>query len=161
LFDDGAGLNGHVAEQQKDVSGNRVPVGPNPYAKHPLLPKKHELPANPDSITFFRNVRVLDSTGRLPYLSNVLILGERIAAIGGSVQPPPGATIIEGRGRTLMSGLGDAHTHFTWNNTGSAPHHLLVPSPFMAEINSKETSTDWASCPWKNTPSSPLELPEV
>ena len=24
--------------------------------------------------------------------------------------------VIDGRGRTLMSGLGDAHTHFTWNN---------------------------------------------
>lgn len=23
--------------------------------------------------------------------------------------------VFHGRGRTLMSGLGDAHTHFTWN----------------------------------------------
>jgi imidazolonepropionase-like amidohydrolase len=84
-----------------------------------LLPKKYEIAGtDPDSKIFFRGVRVLDSTGRLPYLANVLVLGERIAAIGNNVQPPAGAKIIDGRGRTLMSGLGDAHTHFSWNNTG-------------------------------------------
>ncbi len=44
-----------------------------------------------------------------------------------------GARVIEGRGRTLMSGLCDAHTHFSWNNSadldglGTMPveEHLL------------------------------------
>jgi imidazolonepropionase-like amidohydrolase len=42
--------------------------------------------------------------------------------------------VVEGRGRTLMSGLCDAHTHFSWNNSadldglGTMPveEHLLV-----------------------------------
>lgn len=29
----------------------------------------------------------------------------------------PTVRVIQGNGRTLMSGLGDAHTHFTWNET--------------------------------------------
>jgi imidazolonepropionase-like amidohydrolase len=41
--------------------------------------------------------------------------------------------VVEGRGRTLMSGLCDAHTHFSWNNSadldglGTMPveEHLL------------------------------------
>ena len=32
------------------------------------------------------------------------------------LQDDPTVRVINGRRRTLMSGLGDAHTHFTWNN---------------------------------------------
>jgi len=46
--------------------------------------------------------------------------GERITAVGivpvvETIRNEPGVRVIHGRGRTLMSGLGDAHTHFTWN----------------------------------------------
>jgi imidazolonepropionase-like amidohydrolase len=48
-------------------------------------------------------------------------LGERIRYVGtvpdvDRLQRDPKVKVIHGRGRTLMSGLGDAHTHFTWNN---------------------------------------------
>ena len=82
----------------------------------------------------FRNVTILDSTGAEPYPGDVLVDNDRIAAVG-SVDPSraEGARVIEGRGRTLMSGLCDAHTHFTWNNSadldglGTMPveEHLL------------------------------------
>lgn len=47
--------------------------------------------------------------------------GERIKFVGevpelDSVKKQPGLQIIQGKGRTLMSGLGDAHVHFSWNN---------------------------------------------
>lgn len=46
--------------------------------------------------------------------------GEKIAAVGvvpdvDTIREEAGVRVIHGRGRTLMSGLGDAHTHFTWN----------------------------------------------
>jgi imidazolonepropionase-like amidohydrolase len=88
----------------------------------------------PSDKILFRNVTILDSTGAEPYPGDVLVDNDRIAAVG-SVDPTraEGARVIEGRGRTLMSGLCDAHTHFTWNNSadldglGTMPveEHLL------------------------------------
>ncbi|WP_416907110.1 MAG: amidohydrolase family protein [Polymorphobacter sp.] len=62
--------------------------------------------------TLFRNVRVFNGTS--PALSpptDVLVRGNIIAAMGADARPAPGATVIEGQGRTLMPGLIDAHTH--------------------------------------------------
>jgi imidazolonepropionase-like amidohydrolase len=72
----------------------------------------------PSAKTLFRNVSILDSTGADPYPGDVLVDNDRIAAVG-SVDPAraEGARVIDGRGRTLMSGLCDAHTHFSWNNS--------------------------------------------
>jgi predicted amidohydrolase YtcJ len=46
--------------------------------------------------------------------------GERITAVGTvpnvkQLKQNPRVRVFQGKGRTLMSGLGDAHTHFTWN----------------------------------------------
>ncbi|KAL1626000.1 hypothetical protein SLS56_007058 [Neofusicoccum ribis] len=66
------------------------------------------------------DVKILDSTGQDPYKGDVLIEGERIVEVGtvgnrDALRNDPKVRVFEGRGRTLMSGLGDAHTHFTWN----------------------------------------------
>ncbi|MFI0446342.1 amidohydrolase family protein [Actinomadura sp. 6N118] len=89
---------------------------------------------NPPHKILFRDVRILDSAGADPYPGDVLVDGDRIAVVG-AVDPAhaAGARVIEGRGRTLMSGLCDAHTHFSWNNSadldglGTMPveEHLL------------------------------------
>lgn len=64
-----------------------------------------------DPETLFRNVRVFNGTsGQLSAPTNVLVRGNKIAAIGES-STSSGATVIEGGGRTLMPGLIDAHTH--------------------------------------------------
>ncbi|KAL2014967.1 hypothetical protein VTK56DRAFT_6646 [Thermocarpiscus australiensis] len=86
-----------------------------------LQPKKYEISGtHPDSRILFVGVKILDSTGRRPYLGDVLIEGERIAAVGNvpnrdDLLKDPRVRVFQGRGRTLMSGLGDGHTHFTWN----------------------------------------------
>ena len=46
--------------------------------------------------------------------------GQRFAAVGKvsnieTLKQDPRVRVFHGRGRTLMSGLGDGHTHFTWN----------------------------------------------
>jgi imidazolonepropionase len=64
---------------------------------------------------FVRDARVVtgDGTPALPRAS-VRIEGERIAAVGDAIAPAPGDTIVEARGRVLMPGFVDAHTHALW-----------------------------------------------
>jgi dihydroorotase-like cyclic amidohydrolase len=54
------------------------------------------------------DVNILDSTGRQPYRGDVLIKGKHIVSVGKklSQEDLTGARIFEGKGRTLMSGMG-------------------------------------------------------
>jgi imidazolonepropionase-like amidohydrolase len=51
------------------------------------------------------------AAGRLSGPGEILVEGERISAVGASVQHPPGAEIIDLGDTTLMPGLIDAHVH--------------------------------------------------
>jgi imidazolonepropionase-like amidohydrolase len=65
----------------------------------------------------FRNVQVIDGNEDEAFTADVLIRDGEIAAVerGGGL-PEADDRSIDGKGRTLMSGLCDAHTHLTWNN---------------------------------------------
>ena len=54
-------------------------------------------------------MNILDSTGRQPYKGDVLIKGKHIVSVGGKLSEEnlTGARIFEGKGRTLMSGMGE------------------------------------------------------
>ncbi|KAF5000637.1 hypothetical protein FDECE_11174 [Fusarium decemcellulare] len=86
-----------------------------------LQPKQYSIEGTHSrSNILFTNVRILDSTGQEPYAGDVLIEGEKIVEVGqvlnkAELERDPLVRVFEGRGRTLMSGLGDGHTHFTWN----------------------------------------------
>ena len=76
---------------------------------------------NIHSKILFRDVNIIDSTGRDPFKGDVYIEGERIKYVGEvpnveSLAKDSKIRTVQGRGRTLMSGLGDAHTHLTWDN---------------------------------------------
>jgi imidazolonepropionase-like amidohydrolase len=68
--------------------------------------------------TWFTHVQVFDSSGAPPYGADVLIEDERIAAVnrGQSLSSPSDAdaTVIDGRGATLIPGLIEAHAHLSW-----------------------------------------------
>lgn len=51
------------------------------------------------------------SHGAAPFAGDVVIEGETIKAIGDGLSVGPGAHIIEGRGKLVMPGLVNAHTH--------------------------------------------------
>jgi imidazolonepropionase-like amidohydrolase len=59
----------------------------------------------------------------------------------------PKVRVFHGRGRTLMSGLGDAHTHFSWNggdldrlgDLGVEEHTLLTMRSAQCFIDSGYT----------------------
>ncbi|MEH6719597.1 MAG: amidohydrolase [Aurantimonas endophytica] len=64
--------------------------------------------------TFIRGATLLamgGGTGAEPFTGDLLIEGDRIAAIGPSLPVPEGATIIEGAGKLVMPGLVNAHLH--------------------------------------------------
>jgi imidazolonepropionase-like amidohydrolase len=59
-----------------------------------------------------RAARLLDiESGKIITPGEVLVQGERIAAVGPSVKPPAGAEVIELGDCTLLPGLIDAHVH--------------------------------------------------
>ena len=69
----------------------------------------------------FRNVRVLDGGGAAPFAGEVLVEGQRIAAVGRgpAVLPADGAHVVDGGGATLMPGLVEAHAHASFANTST------------------------------------------
>ncbi len=71
--------------------------------------------------TLFTNVRILDGTGQNPYAGSVLVQANRIRQVGRSTAAisSTGATVIDGAGATLMPGMCEAHTHFSWNNAAT------------------------------------------
>lgn len=60
--------------------------------------------------TLITNTTVFDGTRFLPDRS-VLFDEVSIIAVGPDLAAPPGATVIEGQGQTLLPGLIDAHVH--------------------------------------------------
>jgi imidazolonepropionase-like amidohydrolase len=76
-----------------------------------LLPSSPATAAG-EQVTVIRNARVFDGVAakRSPP-QDVLIRGDRIAAIGSSLAVEPGAREIDAGGRTLMPGMIDAHAH--------------------------------------------------
>lgn len=82
--------------------------------------KRFLAPAN-KTPTLVDNVQVFDSlAGRYLPARAVLIADGKIAQVGaaGSLTAPAGATVIDGRGKTLLPGLWDAHRHTggpSWN----------------------------------------------
>lgn len=81
--------------------------------------------------TLFTNVNVLTDARSNPAPADVLIEGDTIREVrmkngGANGLRHPDVKVIDGRGGTLMSGLCDAHTHFSWNNGDLA---ALGPMP--------------------------------
>jgi len=80
--------------------------------------------------TLFTNVRILDGSGtQQPYSGSVRVEGNRIRAIGRGAAPlaAGGATVIDGAGATLMPGMVEAHTHFSWNDAADLAGIQTLP----------------------------------
>ncbi len=62
-------------------------------------------------VTVITGAMVVDGTGAPPRVVMVVIEGDRIKAIAAVAAVPPGATVIDARGKSLLPGLFDLHTH--------------------------------------------------
>jgi len=69
-------------------------------------------------VTAIMGAAVFDGTGAAPRVANVVIRDGRIAEVGPGVKAPRGATVIQAKGKALLPGFFDLHTHWT---PGGAP----------------------------------------
>ena len=60
-------------------------------------------------LLFFQEGWIVQDTTVVPV--NILVKGERIAAVGPDISPPTGAQIVDARGLLVLPGLIDAHVH--------------------------------------------------
>jgi imidazolonepropionase-like amidohydrolase len=101
----------------------------------------------------FTNVRILDGTGsHAPYSGSVLVSGNRIRQVGRSIAPiaPGNATVIDAMGATLMPGLTEAHTHFSWNDAATLAGIQTMPLEehvlWCAKVAKRYLEAGFTSC---------------
>jgi imidazolonepropionase-like amidohydrolase len=101
----------------------------------------------------FSNVRIFDGTGAQPYTGEVLVQGNRIARItraGTRAMPAAGVRNIDGGGATLMPGMVEAHTHFSWNDQPSLNAIQRMPPEehilWCAHVAERYLNMGWTSC---------------
>jgi imidazolonepropionase-like amidohydrolase len=73
---------------------------------------------------------IVDGTGGAPFQADVLLRGDRIAALGPNLALPEDVRIIRAEGQTLLPGFFDLHTHLPNATvpgiTGDWPKHLAA-----------------------------------
>ncbi|EMC96946.1 hypothetical protein BAUCODRAFT_147141 [Baudoinia panamericana UAMH 10762] len=117
-----SGINEHLANGTTGGKPDLMNPHDEVHFDPKLKPKQYQIKGtDPNSKILFRDVQIIDSTGRDPFKGDVYVEGERIRYVGQvpdikNLAKDPKVRTINGKGRTLMSGLGDAHTHFSWNN---------------------------------------------
>lgn len=82
--------------------------------------------------TLIRDVRIFDGQAMLTGSRSVLVEGGRIAAIGETADALDNAgaeTVVEGKGRTLMPGMVEAHAHLTWASSVEKIYHQFILPP--------------------------------
>lgn len=82
--------------------------------------------------TVFTNVHIFDGKSEERMAGNVLVEGNKIKQISEEVISAPGATVVDGGGRTLMPGLIENHAH------------LMLMGPTLPAMESGTTWEDYA-----------------
>ncbi len=101
-------------------------------------------------LTLFTNVQIFDGVNEERMAGNVLVEGNLIKQVSAAAISAPGATIIDGGGRTLMPGLIEGHGHLQMNGTSIADienvknwEELAIRSAVNAEAALMSGFTTW------------------
>ncbi|MET0272324.1 MAG: amidohydrolase family protein, partial [Phenylobacterium sp.] len=73
---------------------------------------------------------VFDATGAAPRVANVIVQDGRIVRIGPKARAPRGAAVIDARGKALLPGFFDVHTH--WTPAGSPATTPQIATAYLA-----------------------------
>ncbi len=82
----------------------------------------------------------------------MLVQGNRIRQVGRGISSiaPVGATVIDGAGATLMPGMCEAHTHFSWNDSATLSGIQNMPLEehvlWCAKVAKQYLQAGWTSC---------------
>lgn len=77
-------------------------------------------------VTAIMGATVFDATGAAPRVANVIIRDGRIVAVGPKARAPRGARIIDARGKALLPGFFDVHTHWTPAGDPNVTPHIAT-----------------------------------
>ena len=85
------------------------------------------LTAAPAQTLLIENASIIDPAGGDPVtLGSVVVVGDRITAVGPGIPVPPGARVIDARGKFLVPGLWDMHAHLAATTPiGRAPERYV------------------------------------
>jgi imidazolonepropionase-like amidohydrolase len=80
--------------------------------------------------TLIRNARIFDGTGARAFAGELLVDGQRIAAVGpsGSVDGGGADRVVDANGMFCMPGMTEGHGHLSFENV-TATENLITPSP--------------------------------
>src|SRR5262249_41078663 len=92
--------------------------------------------------TLIANATVFDGSGAAPFPADVLIEGQRIAAVqrGGGL-PRHDARVIDGAGSTLMPGLIEPHGHVSYPDAPSNSAFTSLPPEEHVLITMRNATT--------------------
>ena len=100
----------------------------------------------------FTNARIFDGSGAQPFPGEVLVQGNRILKVGRGARalPTAGIDTVDAAGATLMPGMTEAHTHFSWNDQPSLGAIQKMPLEehilWCARIAERYLSRGFTSC---------------
>src|SRR5690606_38591645 len=93
--------------------------------------------ADPASPLLIVGATIFDATGAAPFQGDVLVRDGRIAQVAPTIRAPSGATVVDARGKALLPGFFDLHTHWT---PGGSP--AATPSIAHAYVTAGVTTVN-------------------
>lgn len=99
------------------------------------------LPAAADGgAILIKNGTILTVTKGVIPKGDILVVGGIIRQIGGSIEAPPGARVIDAAGRYVLPGIIDSHTHIAVAGTNEGSEAITPEADVGSVINADDTA---------------------